>query len=495
MKMLFNLLLVVVAGTLSFLAVTSHADCPSQPELSDANFLFTEIAEFNVDFAIAWTDSVASIFLHPIDAVILHIEMDGVARDVFVFSDAGQNRLTTFVCTSGEERKRDIVSITAYDGEDAGYFKMPMGIATNAVGRQFDPQSDLLYVADKANDRILMLSVEPEDQYVCRIRSVGSFGEQNLEYPVDIAISAYKNEPENADFYVVDWGHEENAGELVRFDKDGNYEYDTPYIYYPETERIVAEINRPVAVSCYPDTMDGRSRIYVVEAANNTLFELISDTGHHPENSMIQDLMLGVGYWNPGGIAHDGCGRIYIVNTAAVTIECYGPSMECRYQNIGNPEFDGPALSSPLNMIIDTYYGFCEALLLETYYRQSGLRSFTIEPGVDGMVKQLGFRRGEIIRPAKPSAEPLPLIYSLRDPYPNPFNSECKIGFSLPEESRVTIEVFDALGRKVVKLLNKTLSAGEHSVTFDAADLSSGTYFYKMTAGRFSQTKQMVLVK
>jgi len=83
----------------------------------------------------------------------------------------------------------------------------------------------------------------------------------------------------------------------------------------------------------------------------------------------------------------------------------------------------------------------------------------------------------------------------LRDPYPNPFNSECKIGFSLPEESRVTIEVFDALGRKVVKLLDKTLSAGEHSVTFDAADLSSGTYFYKMTAGRFSQTKQMVLVK
>ena len=78
---------------------------------------------------------------------------------------------------------------------------------------------------------------------------------------------------------------------------------------------------------------------------------------------------------------------------------------------------------------------------------------------------------------------------------PNPFNPTTRIIFTLPENSHVTLKVYDILGREVATLVDGICDAGEHSTTFNGMGLSSGTYLYKLITPRFTQTKAMVLVK
>ena len=79
--------------------------------------------------------------------------------------------------------------------------------------------------------------------------------------------------------------------------------------------------------------------------------------------------------------------------------------------------------------------------------------------------------------------------------YPNPFNPATTIRFSLPRAQRVTLKVFDMIGREVATLLNDRLEPGQFEVAFNAAGLSSGVYVYRLQAGDFGTAKSMVLLK
>jgi hypothetical protein len=85
--------------------------------------------------------------------------------------------------------------------------------------------------------------------------------------------------------------------------------------------------------------------------------------------------------------------------------------------------------------------------------------------------------------------------YCLADNYPNPFNPETRIAFALPQACEVHLKVFDITGKEVATLVEGELAAGEHQATFKADNLPSGLYFYTLTAGSFSQTKKMILMK
>jgi len=91
--------------------------------------------------------------------------------------------------------------------------------------------------------------------------------------------------------------------------------------------------------------------------------------------------------------------------------------------------------------------------------------------------------------------EEIPVEFSLSTNYPNPFNPVTTINFALPERSDVRVEVYDVLGRRVRLLVDNNLSAGTHSVRFDAGTLPSGMYLYRMTAGAFSKVRTMILLK
>ncbi len=89
----------------------------------------------------------------------------------------------------------------------------------------------------------------------------------------------------------------------------------------------------------------------------------------------------------------------------------------------------------------------------------------------------------------------LPDNYKLYQNYPNPFNSQTKIRFSIPKSTQVSLRVYNALGEEVKTLLSeKYYDAGEYEVEFNASDLPSGIYFYKIIK-EYAQTKKMVLIK
>ncbi len=88
-----------------------------------------------------------------------------------------------------------------------------------------------------------------------------------------------------------------------------------------------------------------------------------------------------------------------------------------------------------------------------------------------------------------------PRQYRLEQNYPNPFNPTTVLTYTLPIASDVRLEVFDVLGRKVATLVSEKQSAGTHTYTLNASGFSSGVYFYRLSAGTFTQTKKMMLVK
>ncbi len=89
----------------------------------------------------------------------------------------------------------------------------------------------------------------------------------------------------------------------------------------------------------------------------------------------------------------------------------------------------------------------------------------------------------------------LPNTNYLAQNYPNPFNPTTTISFSLANAGLVNLTVYDMLGREVEVLINKEMNAGTHTVQFDAANLSSGIYLYKLTSVSFTQIRKMMLIK
>jgi hypothetical protein len=96
--------------------------------------------------------------------------------------------------------------------------------------------------------------------------------------------------------------------------------------------------------------------------------------------------------------------------------------------------------------------------------------------------------------------EAVPTVYSLAQNYPNPFNPATTIKFGIPQAADVTIKIYDILGQEVQTLVNRNLAAGFHTVNFNASNLISGMYIYRIQANgvdgsNFTDVKKMLLVK
>ncbi len=89
----------------------------------------------------------------------------------------------------------------------------------------------------------------------------------------------------------------------------------------------------------------------------------------------------------------------------------------------------------------------------------------------------------------------VPSAYQLEQNYPNPFNPSTSISFTLPSKSFVSLKVFDLLGREVATLVNEQKPAGTYTQKWNAANVSSGIYFYRLQADKFTETKKLVLLK
>jgi hypothetical protein len=88
-----------------------------------------------------------------------------------------------------------------------------------------------------------------------------------------------------------------------------------------------------------------------------------------------------------------------------------------------------------------------------------------------------------------------PTDFVLHQNFPNPFNPSTVIKYSLQVKSQVQLDVFNALGEEVKQLVNEVKEAGQYSIEFNASNLPSGTYLYRLQAGDYVETKKMILLK
>lgn len=105
---------------------------------------------------------------------------------------------------------------------------------------------------------------------------------------------------------------------------------------------------------------------------------------------------------------------------------------------------------------------------------------------LDGTFEYIGSIEVEVVPPK---------VFALEQNYPNPFNPATTIKYSVPITGFVSLSIFNVLGEKVTDLINKELEAGSYELNFNASNLSSGVYFYKLEAGSFTSIKKMMLIK
>lgn len=118
--------------------------------------------------------------------------------------------------------------------------------------------------------------------------------------------------------------------------------------------------------------------------------------------------------------------------------------------------------------------------------------------GLNGLIAVAGSNKIKVFTAGNPVSvedEKYPEEFELSQNYPNPFNPITRIRYNLSSTSQVTLRVYDILGKEVATLVNEEKSAGSYEVEFSAIGLTSGIYFYKLTAGVFSQIRKMLLLK
>jgi len=94
-----------------------------------------------------------------------------------------------------------------------------------------------------------------------------------------------------------------------------------------------------------------------------------------------------------------------------------------------------------------------------------------------------------------PWVNEIPTKYELYQNFPNPFNPVTLIKYDIPKSGLVTITLYDVLGKEISKLVNESMKPGRYEITWDGKNFASGSYFYKIVSGDFTDIKKMILVK
>jgi len=155
----------------------------------------------------------------------------------------------------------------------------------------------------------------------------------------------------------------------------------------------------------------------------------------------------------------------------------------------------------PMTTLNDDYTLDSVQLALKNPYAVN-LAGYKTASEIGGIVKNMGAKSNVQFVPVSGYIEQMAEKFALNQNYPNPFNPSTEINFSLLEDAIVSLKIYDVLGREVVTLLNnEQFVAGDESVTFDAANIPSGVYFYRIhiqtlnSGTEYVQTKKMMLMK
>jgi len=149
-----------------------------------------------------------------------------------------------------------------------------------------------------------------------------------------------------------------------------------------------------------------------------------------------------------------------------------------------------PGVAPQGDYVFVAYIGDYPSTIIDSscfYFTKTG----SVAEGIADWQSLNGWLDGEV--PSRESG--LPTHYALSQNHPNPFNATTSISYQLGVDGHVKLEVYSTLGRKVATLIDSKQQAGYRSVAWDASQVSSGLYFYKLSIGDFTETKRMILVK
>jgi len=209
-------------------------------------------------------------------------------------------------------------------------------------------------------------------------------------------------------------------------------------------------------------------------------------------------LQLPLTYGTTFGVTRDSTdlgGGTYIINSSSQTVDAFG--------TIGFPWNSYGTLRVNATNGTEIYLGgilFSQSA--ETYFswitKDGGI--FEAEPdsgsGISGTINLSYASLTQIVNATPVENENnFPEDFVLFQNYPNPFNPVTLIKYNVPYPTNVSIKVFDVLGNEIALLVNENKSAGGYEVTFNASNLSSGIYFYKLITGNVTQSKKMILMK
>jgi flagellar hook assembly protein FlgD len=100
-----------------------------------------------------------------------------------------------------------------------------------------------------------------------------------------------------------------------------------------------------------------------------------------------------------------------------------------------------------------------------------------------------------LVTKVNPEQKTIPKNFGLYQNYPNPFNPVTKIKFDVPSESNVNITIYNTLGKEISSIVNKKMTQGSYEVNWDASNYPSGIYYYRLSAGNYTFTQKMILLK
>jgi hypothetical protein len=281
---------------------------------------------------------------------------------------------------------------------------------------------------------------------------------------------------------------------------------------------------------------DGGNYIYAAGGAPNESvqypyahkYDIASDTWTQIADAPVSLLVSGGAFlfdrfYVAGGWAQGTDDQLLEYNPADNTwTNRTGPPIPIAFPGFGTTQNDslmivvaggGDTPHSPLTTAVQAYDPLTdtwtqETPLLQTFLHASGNSArfvppdkvisaggYMLPPGECLSLTYLGtgFPGGAVA--VDPMPRPLPTKFSLGQNYPNPFNATTTISFDLTKSGHISLRVFDLLGREVEALKDDMMEAGSHRVTFDGSHLASGIYFARLEAGKFSQTKKLIVLK
>jgi hypothetical protein len=307
-----------------------------------------------------------------------------------------------------------------------------------------------------------------------------SFGRGDVFYEGELAVLTVD---ESGFVYVSCNNNNNNNGDFltIKFDKYGTHQWTATYDGDAHLDDI------PIAMC-----VDKNDNVFVGGRSSDTnVFDTFAIISYNSQGTLrwLSKEYIGWdfnGSTSNGDLTIDNNGNVYVATGE-------GDFITCKYSNEGlliwRDQFSNSSSERinefPVAMALDGQ----DYLYVTGTNLQSGAWGNTDASIISTLQYDLSTTNVENIFVTQPER------FTLSQNYPNPFNPVTKISYAIPQNSFVELKVFNLLGQEVTTLVNKEKPAGNYEVNFNASNLPSGVYIYKMKAGDFIETKKMILLK